>query len=67
MSTENISIVECNILRYVNFFLSVPINNIIQLQHGLSAIWKFICMRKFILNEGIARVQYEFSHANKFS
>ena len=24
-------------------------------------------MRKFILNEGIARVQYEFSSANKFS
>ena len=24
-------------------------------------------MRKFILNEGVARVQYEFSSANKFS
>ena len=39
----------------------------IQVQHGLSAIWKFICMRKFrIIIEAPGQVHYEFSSANNF-
>ena len=53
---------------YNHFWIFMNVN-IIQLRHGLSAMWKFICMREFTLNEGVAWVQNEFSNSNsnKFS